>query len=808
MRPLYRRGLAVVLLSLAAMAGTPAIGATRAEIERDLALVRQTMLADPSLAVKHAQDAEKTAATLADPRERDIQVATARWLLGEAYIRIDRTDLAKKPLDNALLTVSRLAPSSNLEGELLLSAGTLESSTGKISAAMAHLQRAHSTFQRLGETRNQAKALIQLAAMYGWGNDHESALRYFEQATQVYKADPGLAIAIYNGRGAALNELDRRADAVREFGKAIAIARNMGSPLLTATILNNLARTELAAGRTGEAESAIRESLKLTGDAAEPAFRAQQRSLQAQAAFERGALNHAERLSRESFVVDDTANPVRADREAHQTAYEIYNALGDSEKALAHLDAWKKLDDEATEIARSNGAALAAARFDFANQELRIAQLKAADLQKTVAFERANAQTQRATFIGIVAGTVIVIAMLAFGLMAIRRSRDQVHDANVDLERSNVALGKALAAKTEFLATTSHEIRTPLNGILGMTQVMLADANLDDEVRDRLKIVQGAGVTMRDLVSDILDVAKMETGKLEIERVRFDLSATVEEAARLWIEPAKAKGLTFGMDLAALPQWVIADPARLRQIVFNILSNAVKFTSAGAIMMRAEVAGGRYRLIVSDTGIGIAPDKHEEIFEAFRQADSATTRNYGGTGLGLSICRNLSRAMGGDVTVVSEEAEGATFTLDLPLVLAPSQDQTAELAVAAGTGILIVERNPIARATLKTVLQSRGSAVEAVGALEDATTAKHAAVIVVDRAALGEDDEVAAAALRDTAPRARIILLSVTDTAERAEAFRSAGIDTVVFRPIGKDALLRLVCDAELDHPPLVSQAA
>ncbi|MEH3047158.1 sensor histidine kinase [Sphingomonas adhaesiva] len=424
------------------------------------------------------------------------------------------------------------------------------------------------------------------------------------------------------------------------------------------SLLASMADAQLQMGQVDAAHLSVERGLAFANDPAVATIRQVLIATDAAIALRQGQVAHARALIERRFADVDLKHTLLPDRDAHEIAYRVYLAAHDDEAALSHLAALKRLDDQATEIARSNSAALAAARFDYANQELRIAKLKADDLSRTVAFERATAQTQRTIF-GVVAITaLLVVAMLAAGLFLLRRSRNEVRAANDDLAASNAELAKALRIKTEFLATTSHEIRTPLNGILGMTQVMIADGAIDATMRDRLSVVHGAGVTMRALVDDILDVAKIETGRMTIEVAPIDLRATVEEAARLWREPAAAKGLAYAVSLHEAPGWVLGDSARLRQIVFNLLSNAVKFTATGHVALTVRTVGERIRLIVEDSGIGIAPAAHELIFESFRQADAGTTRQYGGTGLGLSICRNLARAMGGDVTVSSSEGRG------------------------------------------------------------------------------------------------------------------------------------------------------
>jgi anti-sigma regulatory factor (Ser/Thr protein kinase) len=364
-----------------------------------------------------------------------------------------------------------------------------------------------------------------------------------------------------------------------------------------------------------------------------------------------------------------------------------------------------------------------------------------------------------------------------------------------------------LAAKTEFLATTSHEIRTPLNGILGMTQVMLADARLAPDTRDRIGVVHAAGTTMRALVDDILDVSKMETGNLTIERVPFDLCTTLSDAARMWREQAAAKGLRFTLDVCDCPAQIEGDAARVRQVVFNLLANAVKFTERGEVALHAGQAGDRYRLTVTDTGIGIDPAQQDKIFESFRQADAGTTRRFGGTGLGLSICRSLARAMGGDVTVASTMGEGSAFTVDLPLLKATVQEAVPSSAGPAGSAaIVVVDANPISRATLQTLVARRGATADAVASLADAPSIAPGTLLLVDQNALeAEQERAKLAELADAGVRILLLWRGEVPPDLLAAATR------VVAKPVAGRALLAVI-DATVSVDPdtsgLVPRAA
>lgn len=781
---------------------------------------KASMIVDPARAVDQAYQARQRALSLPQTPDKPMMIATAGWMQGEAYLRLSDFRRALPLINSAYVIAVRDQKPSKLLGDVLISKGVLASNQPDAAAALSYFQRAYNVFRKIGDDRSQAIALVNIATLYNIGNNFEIAVRYYKQALEIYDGDAQFLISVYNNRGINLKELRKYAEAKREFDTALNLSHELRSVPLEIQVLRNIARNFLEGGKLEQADHAIFRGMALSANEKSDPSRVLFLGIAAQAALQHGQLAKAKHLIDAAFFNVDIEHTNPAFQYNHRTAYEIYKAAGQPEKALAHLEALKRINDEATKLASSTNTALMAARFDYANQNLKIARLKAETLQRNVELERTRARTQRIIFSGIVLAAIAGVLLLAASLLIIWRSRNEVKAANVELEATNAALGKALSAKTEFLATTSHEIRTPLNGILGMTQVMLADAALAEPVRDRIGVVHGAGLTMRALVDDILDVAKMETGNLVLEKIRFDLPATLRDVSRLWEEQARARGIDFVLDIARCPECIIGDSARIRQLVFNLLSNAMKFTSQGSVTIRATTTeDDRLAIAVADTGIGIPVDKQADIFESFRQVDASTTRQFGGTGLGLTICRNLARAMGGEVSVKSAPGQGSEFLITLPLVR-PAEPEGIEPADAQPPALLIIDNNPISRSMLRAVFEKRAERVVFAAGAKDACTAlanDRVSRVLIDEATI-KAEPAPMTALARIAGRARAVdaraavMWTRPEEAER-KALAATGIEMIAAKPIAAVELMKMLypdpaSEAPGAAPVLTSQAA
>jgi len=371
--------------------------------------------------------------------------------------------------------------------------------------------------------------------------------------------------------------------------------------------------------------------------------------------------------------------------------------------------------------------------------------------------------------------------------------------ADAELRAALAAADQASQAKSDFLATMSHEIRTPLNGVIGLTQ-LLREAQLPPMESDSIGMIDSCAKSLLTLVDNILDLSKIEAGRIALDPIPVDLQAMVSEVSDLFSVRTAEKGIRFDVrQEGAIPPWISADPGRLRQVLLNLLGNALKFTSTGGISLHVHAQPGPAPVLcfsVTDTGIGIAPEDQARLFTRFTQVDTSSSRRHQGSGLGLAISRQLAQLMGGDVTVVSRPGQGSCFTLQIPLHAAASPrhvEATKAAAVRGDARILVAEDNEVNRLVAQRLLASLGyHSVCLAGDGEQAVAAclrERFDLILMDCQMPVMDGWQATRELRRRGIHVPVLAFTASATLTDRNSCLDAGMDDFLTKPIDKAVL-------------------
>jgi len=405
-------------------------------------------------------------------------------------------------------------------------------------------------------------------------------------------------------------------------------------------------------------------------------------------------------------------------------------------------------------------------------------------------------------------------AYLANAAKLMRANARALEEARAEAQAANLA-------KSAFLAMMSHELRTPMNGVMGMAHA-LASTRLDRRQTDYLDTIVQSGDGLMAILNDILDLSKIEAGKLELETVSFEIGEVGRQLHRLWAETALAKDVALTLEIdPATPAWVAGDPVRVRQVLLNLVANAVKFTLEGGVRIAIRPGDdGDLEIAVSDTGIGISAEQQARLFQPFAQGEASTTRRFGGSGLGLSICHHLVTLMGGEITVTSRPDVGSTFTVTLPLAAAapPVAFTPPPRAIGLeGRRILVVDDNRVNQRVAQALLEAVGAVV--VTADDGRQGLERLAgdgfdLVLMDVHMPTMDGIEALTRLRagEAGPADMpVIALTADGMSGEAERLVSLGFDGVQSKPIQPADLLRAVaegCEAVRRQPPLRALAS
>lgn len=474
--------------------------------------------------------------------------------------------------------------------------------------------------------------------------------------------------------------------------------------------------------------------------------------------------------------------------------------MGDNE---ANRRNRKLLNAEIDHLARTNQAALAKLRTEIQQQSTRNFVLVSSAMAGAV----------------LLAGILVVMLVLGYRKEAVRQV-----SMNREIREARDAAEEAAAAKSVFLANMSHEIRTPLNSIIGFTDLLLEDTSLDPKHRRKLDLVQTSGSALLTVVNDILDLSKLEAGKVELDCRPFAVAMLIDNAVSIVQRSAEAKGLAMHASVdPELSRFYLGDEDRLRQILLNLINNAVKFTTKGSTSVDVTRCGRsaqaeRIRFAVVDTGAGISPENQGRLFQQFTQADSSISRKHGGTGLGLAISKSLVEVMRGEIGVISSEGEGSTFwfEVELPIVEEPSPIAQEPVYEARTATILLAEDLPINQELACEILTRAGHRVDVASNGAEAVRMvqqKRYDLILMD-IQMPQMDGVSATKVIRALPGlvAKIPILAMTANVlpDQVKEFTRAGMDGFIAKPIKQAQLYqeiaRSLCRATDSGAPIVEE--
>ncbi len=644
------------------------------DLEGTIAKAKHLMMVDPAAALASAREADTLAKrNISSPHYREAR-ATSLWLEAEALTRLNRFSDAQVTLDRAEQFITPNAKLSKLDGDLELTQARLASASGDIAVALESYQKAYAIFVRLGVPRSQSIALLGLGSLYDKAHDFPRAIRYYREASQVYSGDPALDLSTANNIGFALQQMGRYNDAIQDFHRALKIASALNSPVVDAQILTNLAISNARTHNLAEADRNADEALHVLEHNDERGESRFAWGVKAEIAYRRGAFAVAADDLQKAFRGLDINTTTAQLRDIHEIAFHVYRANGNLPLAIAHLEAFKRLDDEGRSLASSANLALMSAQFDFTNQRLEIEQLRSAELERDISLRKSRETTLFVSLVAILLAGGVVIAWIAWQHALERRHRSIVAEKNRRLTETlanlRVAMDAALQAsraKSHFLANMSHELRTPLNAVIGFSEIIMSGDIKPEKSREYASNVVESGRRLLSTVDDVLDMARLEAGSVSLDENTVRLADVVDHASSA-LPPGQVAERQVRFDRSNRDVFVRGDQARLQQVAINLVSNAVKFTSpaTGRVDIIIEPVSDGVDLVIRDNGKGIPPEKLAVIMEPFGQAEGAYARSYQGAGLGLTIVKALTELHGGRFTITSTVNEGTETRVHFP----------------------------------------------------------------------------------------------------------------------------------------------
>ena len=508
---------------------------------------------------------------------------------------------------------------------------------------------------RFNALNNSADILLALGQLDAAEATIKTALHLAEQSGDKFNT------AMTQGTlGQVLLKQQRLPEARKAIEAFIALGTELQSRLVIVLGTHFLAQWHAANNEWSQALVVADNAIELSQDLSQKTELPELLLLKAKALLQLGQADKALAEAQMALEFAHQLGELQSARDIWQFLRDRSLKAGQWQQAQAASDQVQKISDKLFDQRLANSLAVERVRFELSSKEREIASLKQQN-----EIEQASAGQAKAQRTAAIAISLLLLAIFAtgYGRWMHRRDLKRAETANLELQRLH-------QLKDQFLANTSHELRTPLNGIIGLSDVVLLEEekNLSGESREHLSMIRDCGNQLSQMVDDILDFSRLRADKMSLNRAPVSVALPADEVVRLLRPMASSKGVLLHNALTTDLPLVLADVDRIKQILHNLIGNAIKFSDSGTVLIVAAPIDGHLKVSVKDSGIGIAADQLSRVFEPFEQADGSSSRRYGGAGLGLSIARHLVEAHGGKLTVESEQGKGSTFSFTLPLV--------------------------------------------------------------------------------------------------------------------------------------------
>jgi len=661
-----------------------------------IADAKKAMNTDPNVALTNARRADQLAQKMTPSVEKNEALATSLWLEGESLTRLNKLDEARAAIQTAVQLADVDAKTTALTGNLSLSRARLADASGDIAQALKSYQRAYDVFTRVGVARYQAIALQGLGAIYQKAHDFDRAIEYYRRAAKTYSDEPVFQLSAANNIGFALQDQGHYKQAIGDFNDALKIAQSMKSPYLEANILSNLAAAYARSHQFKDAETAADRALKLLGPKDESGGAPFVWSVKGETDLLRGRVDAAVSDIDRAFKGIDLKTTPSAFRDMHEIAYRVYKAAGNAPLALAHLEAFKRLDDQGRSLTASANLALMNAHFEFANQKFEIEHLKSEQLKRDMSLRESRASMQRAMFAAALLAGLLLILWISWRHYTLRKHgmelRATLRERDVEIARrieveaelriAKIGAEQANRSKSHFLANMSHELRTPLNAIIGFSNLLSMGTLKPEKTQEYANDINTSGSRLLEILNDILDMAQIDAGNVKLDNDEVYSREIVDTAVSI----VEKDNPNHGKSIRVLEQdnpRLRCDRSRMQHIIVHLLTNAMKFTGAGgAIDIFIENGSDGVDFVVQDDGPGISEEMLALVLEPFGQAEGAYARSHGGVGLGLPIVKAVVELHGGTFTLSSDAGAGTSARVHLPAdrVIGLSPAETAKVS--------------------------------------------------------------------------------------------------------------------------------